>query len=183
MSFFDRPDEPYAPAPIGPHRTQPPVGESLGRVDVSFRLAESPTVTVRITITRAFPDGFEFEVEIKLKAGGKLEDLPEPFFIDDAQAIPRGGSPDELFRLGIEYPGGGRDTTLPWVKQVYPGAPRPVMFGQSGWGGVDSHNEQYWVIPLPSPGVVRFVAEWPRGGIAESWAEVDSSVILAAARG
>jgi hypothetical protein len=40
---------------------------------------------------------------------------------------------------------------------------------------------RYWVWPLPPPGPLTFVVEWPAHGIAESRAELDTQPILDAA--
>jgi hypothetical protein len=39
----------------------------------------------------------------------------------------------------------------------------------------------YWVWPLPPPGPVTFVCEWPAHGIGESRADVDARLIREAA--
>jgi hypothetical protein len=40
---------------------------------------------------------------------------------------------------------------------------------------------RYWVWPLPPPGPVEFVCEWPLHGIAESRGALDAQLIVDAA--
>src|SRR2546430_3515945 len=57
----------------------------------------------------------------------------------------------------------------------------PVLFPDGGGGGGRRYDMRYWVWPLPPPGPVAFVCEWPAFGIPESRAELDARPILDAA--
>jgi hypothetical protein len=61
-----------------------------------------------------------------------------------------------------------------------PPEPEPALFGPPSRRGGGWHASQ-WVWPLPPPGPVAFVCEWPVAGIPESRAEIDAQVILDAA--
>ena len=56
-----------------------------------------------------------------------------------------------------------------------------MLFPDGGGGGGRRYDMRYWVWPLPPPGPVAFVCEWPAFGIPESRAELDARLILDAA--
>jgi hypothetical protein len=58
-------------------------------------------------------------------------------------------------------------------------AQRIVLLPGGGSGGVGGWDEQYWVAPLPPPGPVAFVCEWPAAGIALTRGEVDAAAFTA----
>ncbi len=50
-----------------------------------------------------------------------------------------------------------------------------------GGGGGRRYDMGYWVWPLPPPGPVTFVCEWPAYGIPENHVVVEGALFLAAA--
>lgn len=50
-----------------------------------------------------------------------------------------------------------------------------------GHGGGRHSRQELWIWPLPPPGPVAFVCEWPRYGIPETRVEVEGAVIRDAA--
>ncbi len=52
---------------------------------------------------------------------------------------------------------------------------------RGGGGGERAWDMRFWLWPLPPPGLLAFVAEWPLGGIALTRVEVDADPIVQAA--
>lgn len=52
---------------------------------------------------------------------------------------------------------------------------------RAGGAGLLSREWTYWVSPLPPPGPLALVCEWPAFGISESKTEIDAQPILDAA--
>ena len=57
----------------------------------------------------------------------------------------------------------------------------PVLEGGGGGGIGQRYDLYYWVWPLPPPGRLAFVCEWPALGIPLSRYEIDSALIRDAA--
>jgi hypothetical protein len=56
-----------------------------------------------------------------------------------------------------------------------------VMHAGGGGGGGGSWRQTQWVWPLPPPGILTLVCEWPAQQIASTRVELDAQVILDAA--
>lgn len=50
-----------------------------------------------------------------------------------------------------------------------------------GGGGGGAWDGEYWLWPLPPPGPLAFVCEWPARGIPQTRSEVDASLVCDAA--
>jgi hypothetical protein len=59
--------------------------------------------------------------------------------------------------------------------------PGPAMHEHGGGGGGRSWRQTYWIWPLPPPGPLSFVCEWPAGGIALTRSEINAQTIRDAA--
>jgi hypothetical protein len=90
-----------------------------------------------------------------------------------------GSLPERFLRLAVQFADGGLATNLDgWTDEPSP----PMLTGHRGGGGGDRRwDTGYWVWPLPPPGPVTFICEWPAYGIAESRSEIDGRLILDAA--
>jgi hypothetical protein len=55
------------------------------------------------------------------------------------------------------------------------------MHPGGGGGGGASWHQTNWVWPLPPPGPLAFVCEWPAAGIALTRTEIDAQLVLEAA--
>ncbi len=99
----------------------------------------------------------------------------------DPSADPRTDwDPDLALRLGVLYADGRRARTGTF-------RPRPVDDGdddqylvlrETGTGGTERQwDGRFWVHPLPPDGPVTFVASWLLHEVAETRADLDSSVI------
>ncbi|MGH2928694.1 MAG: hypothetical protein ACRDL8_10880, partial [Solirubrobacteraceae bacterium] len=59
----------------------------------------------------------------------------------------------------------------------------PVLNGRGGGGSTSSWHQRFWLWPLPPPGPLGFVCEWPAAGLTRSRVDIDAqSVIDASAR-
>ena len=56
----------------------------------------------------------------------------------------------------------------------------PVLSSHGSQGNQRAWNAQFWLWPLPPPGPLVFVTEWPIAGIDLTRVEVDADLILEA---
>ena len=183
MSFFDSvPQPPPAPEPLPAARPawEQPDAMIPGSVPGELMLIRTGQVAVAIGSVRAYPNGFEFTVHVRLRD----EDEDEPVWHDPFDRFGRRGRqpPADVLRLGLLYADGRRAaTTSHW----WPGEdadPGRLFLEQGGSGGSSRRwDGEFWVHPLPPEGPVTFVASWPQYGAAETRAELDGSAIRAAA--
>jgi hypothetical protein len=92
--------------------------------------------------------------------------------------------PDAVFRFGIEFSDGRRATSLDrnWGGPDWQTKPPPsIHLGMTGGGGGAAFNWQVWLWPLPPPGVLALVCEYPQAAIALTRYEVEAAPILEAA--
>ncbi len=91
--------------------------------------------------------------------------------------------PDTVFRFGVEFSDGRRATSLDrnWFDPDWQTKPPPsIHLGMTGGGGGAAFNWQVWLWPLPPPGVLTVVCEYPQAGIALTRYEVEAAPILEA---
>jgi hypothetical protein len=87
---------------------------------------------------------------------------------------------DEHFRFGIEFGDGRRATNVgPPMDLVAAGTIGLNPFG--GRAKASMAHSTYWAWPLPPPGPLTFVCEWPKYGIHLTRHEIDSEHLRAAA--
>ena len=172
------------PEPIDrPARQRPvwakPEAVLPGVVAVERVLGRSDDAVVAIGGIAGYPNGFEFTLAAILRVdrrGGPMLMHLHPFEPDDPV-------PDRFLRLGVEFSDGRRATNLsPPMYMADPSrAPAGPMLTPNGGGGGPRRNDQtYWVFPLPPPGPVAIVCEWPAYGIDESRIELDAALIIGA---
>jgi hypothetical protein len=185
MAFF-KPPPPQPPS--GPR--QPVLHEwdepedSLGReAPLQFVIARSHAAIVAVRRITAYHNGFAFEVSVRLLPGHELTD-PSDFFGVRALRRTHDGLPDELFRFGLEFADGSTVTSLEVTGIGGPTRPRgPILAGGGGGGGDRRFDMRYWVWPLPPPGKLTFLSEWPAQGLALTRREIDTGPIRTAAEG
>ncbi len=188
-SFFEPPPLPPEPPerPARPPRRPWHGGPNrvVGRtVALNLVLGQSDKGVIWIPSVTAYPDVFEFQVEIRYQ--GDADGFPD---VRGAALAPTHRSADaeldpEVLRLGIQLSDGGKATTR------YPGFPFPGPSGRDippagpilgGGGGDAGWNYRYWVWPLPPEGPLAFVCEWPIADIPETRSEIDSTLLRDAA--
>jgi hypothetical protein len=141
-------------------------------------LAANERAAVFIGRCAVYPTGFELEVRVL--AGRETEEL-DPSLNGIYRRPGRTSSYETMLRFGIAFADGGKATNV-GGRRHGPGEPNgPVLSGQGGGGGGGRWHQDFWVWPLPPPGALGFVCEWPAAGIALTRVNVDAELLLAAA--
>lgn len=141
-------------------------------------LARAEDTVVALGDLRAYPNGFQVVVTAVVRA------LPSSRRTLGSGTRHHRGSwplPDDFLRFGFRYADGTVLTNLD------PGRPGPDEEGprlvpESGSGSMRRHEQTYWVWPLPPPGRLDVVCEWPARGIPETTVELDAGLVLSAAQ-
>jgi hypothetical protein len=169
---------------VGPMKPAWPCENVLpGMAPVAAILARTQETVVAVTGIRAYPAGFGFTLQLRLRdirrrQGREFWPFPE--------LGPHRGPPwpDEVLRLTIQFADGRSVSILDAPTGEAPDPGRPMLSSGPGTGGgVDgwSFDMEYRVRPLPPPGPLAFICTWPGRGIATSRMEVDGGAIRAAA--
>jgi hypothetical protein len=191
MGFFDDlvppalPEEPEDDTPVW---LSAPEGWIGGLVPVQELIARSEEAAIAFARIVAYPFGFEVTLDVFTR----LPSRDFAFHHYPGEAGER--APDELLRYGIEFADGRRasdvggmlgGTTFAMSASADDEEPDPArelrLMPGGGHGGPRHSRQELWVWPLPPPGPVAFVCQWPKHGIPESRAEVDAAEIRAAA--
>jgi hypothetical protein len=159
-------------------------------------IARTPDVAVAATDVTAYPDGFSFELDIRLRDTGDAHhqpsnrnatDLEERMYTYSESLTADRRRPwrhwPEWFTL--EYPGGivARSDPPFWT-----GDPEfPVLVsnlpGSVAGGGGNEWWFSLWACPLPRPGTMALVCSgWPELGVPPARGEVDTAPLLDAAK-
>lgn len=154
-----------------------------GPVPAELVVVHSGAVAVAVGSVRAYPNGFEFTVHVRLRGEG------EPFGYGMAVPFERHGQPrqeaaDQALRLGVLYADGRRAATTgthPMLADDAEAGSLVLLPGGSS-GSSNRWDGDFWVHPLPPEGAVAFVVSWLGREVPETRAEVDGGAILAAAR-
>jgi hypothetical protein len=151
-----------------------------GPVPAEVLMIRTEQVAVAIGGVRAYPNGFEFTVHVRVRGADEME----PGWHDPFDRHGRGReAPGEVLRLGVMYADGRRAAITggcsPPGDEADPGR---LVLRQGGSGGnAQRWDGEFWVYPVPPEGPVTFVASWLKYGVAETRAELDGSAIRAAA--
>lgn len=157
----------------------PPQDVLPGVAPIELVIASSARAAVYVGRCSAYPTGFELEVRVLLAADA--EDLDPSLNGSHHRPGRRPGSGYEyMLKFGVELSDGRKATN---VHLHAPGTEpqEPVMWSMGGGGGGGRWRQDFWVWPLPPPGPVAFVCEWPEAGIPLSRAEADAQQLLDAA--
>ena len=185
MGFFDQlPPQPPEPEPRIPARPPwlRPEAELPGVVAVELVVVHTAQAAVAVSGLRAFGTGFEFTLSTVLRHEDRWRRVFDPRVQHHLQ--PGEQPPPTFVRFGLEFADGSVATNL---------APHPVLAGRSvpagpilapnsGGGSGRRYDMRYWVWPLPPPGPLTFVCQWPALDIGESRAQLDAGLVLEAAR-
>lgn len=131
-------------------------------------VARTEKVAVAVIGLWAFKIGFEFWVS------ARFHHTQPPVSGDMA--------PQESVHIGLQFADGRKAANFSPGAAAAPGAEPDVALLPIGLGGGRCYRSwSYWVWPLPPPGPVTFVYEWPAAGIGEVRASLDARLILEAA--
>ncbi len=170
MGFFDEVPAPEpGPPPRPHHRWELPDNEFPGVVAAGpLLLGRADQAAVAITSLAAYTTGFEIFVSARIRPGGRES----------------GGVPHESFRFGMQWPDGRK--VLGDHRRHGPGPDTepdpPILNSYAFGGGRGQRFSRWWAWPLPPPGPLELVCEWPGLGIAETRASIEAQLILDAAR-
>ncbi len=182
MSFFELPPPPPPPE----EHAQPvwigPPDNLLGvPFTLSVVLARTPSVALHAHSGLAYPSGIEFSLQLLQR------EHPQDHFSGPIHAwhtSRHGALGPEVLRFGVELADGRKATVFD--PHPFPGegedAPMgPVLTQRGGGGGGRRYDMRFWLWPLPPPGPLAFVIEWPEQGIELTRQTVDTAPILEAA--
>ena len=182
MSFFESTPERPPPGFEGPENPawMRPDGVIPGAAPAGLFLIRTNEVAVAVGDVTAYPNGFEFTVHARLHheqlVWGKspLDSLADPRTKQE---------PEQALRVGVLYADGRRARTSSYRPiPADQGDGEHLVLLETGTGGAERQwDGSFWVHPLPPGGPVTFVASWLLYEVAETRAELDSSVIHEAA--
>ncbi len=191
-SFFAPPPSPW-PEQAAPRNAPPwtgrPQGETPAAAVGELRLARSARAEIRVAYIDAYPEGFELEVTARTdiaydelrREGDRLG--PDVF----GGHWPLSGErrdvlPPQLLRVGVRFADGRVATNIGGHDRPLAGPTiSSLRGGGTGRPGESHFHQGYWVSPLPPPGPVELVCEWPAAGIPVTRREVDSRALREAA--
>ena len=175
--FFDPPPESSRrrePPPPAPDWSGPPEGALPGVVAIELVLARNERAAVYVGRCAAYAAGFEFEVRVIAAAGGLDPSLNGPY----ARRGGDGNNYSDMLRFGVEFSDGARATNVRYQTPADGPPAAPYLRGMGGRGSTTAWSQGFWVWPLPSPGPLTFVCEWPAAGISQTRAEIDAQTII-----
>jgi hypothetical protein len=169
MGFFaEMPAPEPEPPPRSRRRWELPGNEFPGVVAAGpLLLGRGDQAAVAITSLAAYATGFEIFVLARIRPGGQES----------------GGVPHEAFRFGLQWPDGSK---VIGDHRHGPGPDtepdRPILHPYAFGGGRGQRFSRWWAWPLPPPGRLEFVCEWPALGLAETRASIEAQLIRDAAQ-
>ncbi len=150
-------------------------------------LARMPKMTVGAGFFAAYATCFEFKVQARAVRGPGIAHFD--MSLAWAGRVREAGSsepPPDILRLAIECSDGTTASTLdmPLLLLLSAGDPPPqrVIWGMGGMSANNRSEQDYVVWPLPPPGPLTFVCEWPANEIPITRVEIDGTAILRAGK-
>lgn len=150
-------------------------------VPVEGAIARSDSAAIFLSALHVYPAGFAVEIFVVARGGMELDPFSHR---PDRRARAEGQIGAGVLRLGFSFADGSKvaNTSVGSRATGEDGAPSsPVMAPRSGRGEEDEWSQTYWVWPLPPPGRMEFVSEWPAAELPLTRIELDSAPIIAAA--
>jgi hypothetical protein len=194
VGFFDElkpPPRPQEHEEEAPEWVSAPDGWIGAVLPVQELIGRSEEAAVCLTRIVAYPLGFEVTLDAFTRS------LSRGYAFDDAIADWHRGEqdrpPPQLLRYGIEFADGRKSSniggmfggTVFAMSAADESAPDPAkdicLVPGGGYGGGRRSRQEVWVWPLPPPGPVAFVCEWPRYEIPETRVTVEANLIREAA--
>jgi hypothetical protein len=161
-----------------------PEAALAGVVAEELLLVRTDSAAIAITGLLAYPTGFEFMLSTVLRRESRRAAMFDPG-LQHHWHVHHGDEPvpDQFLRLGIQFADGSVATNLDRRAFMSPQSDPvgTVLLADGGGGGGRRYDMRYWVWPLPPPGPLTFVCQWPAYGIAESRVDIDAQLILDAA--
>jgi hypothetical protein len=151
----------------------PSGGAVPGVVPAEGVIARTDDIAIALGCLLVYPAGFEFDVSADLK--DERSELGHLQFDRDPH-----GESDRL-RLGFEFADGTRVTNMgeDWGGRLDSTSSSLCEKRSSRSGGHSRYS--FWLSPLPPPGALEIVCEWPAAGVPLTRYELDAAAIIAAA--
>jgi hypothetical protein len=189
MDFFEPPAPPEPPEPPE-FETRPwwhaPRNELGAATGMRLVLARTGDVVVALLDVVAYTTGVDLKLVVAHRVPRGESDPLEPPFGHFMRRTRAGGElPPELLRFGVQFADGRKATSrgsTPFGLGGEGEPEGPLLSPGGGGGGDDRWESDFWLWPLPPPGPLAFVAEWPAEGIELTRHEVDAAPILEASR-
>ncbi len=178
MSFFEQQagEEPATPTRL-PAWIRPPADVVPVVVPLGLMLARSEDAAIAVPAVQAYPTGLGLVLvaRVRQRPGGHRSPQYSQLTYDPTS--------DEFVRLGVQFSDGRKATNLRRPRPPGAGEPPsgPLLTPLGGSGREGAWDASYWLWPLPPPGRLLIVAEWPAHQLSETSAEVDADPILEAA--
>ena len=187
MPFFEPPpreDNPWdRPRPPQPPWSAPPRGVIPGSAPLELVIARTGSAAVAVSGAGVYPTGLSFSLVVRVRSlSAQVRPLHEL-----VMGVRRRGPSNarELLRFGVAFSDGRVATNLYGSRGPagpdFEQAPSISLAATGASGGDLSYEASWWLWPLPPPGALAFVCEWPLMGIPESRREVDVTPLLEAA--
>lgn len=119
----------------------------------------------------AYPAGFTFS----LVSVSRLSPSPSPMGFHPRQRGSGGGG----LRFGIEFADGSKALGIPHWRPTEEPYQRTLRM-EGGGGGGRTWRQGFWCEPLPPPGPMALVCEWPDFLVPETSIEIDATTIAEA---
>jgi hypothetical protein len=167
MSFGDdEPNPPGRPAWLRPESVLP------ATLTPELVLARTGEVAIAIPVLSVYPAGFELELMIRL-----YMDRTDWLMWALHPSFPRPPwlTVEHVFRFAVLYADGRAITNLEGPGPRGPG--QNLTMTPSG-GSDGGSSLRYYIQPLPPPGPLTLICEWPAQGITETRHEIDAHEII-----
>jgi hypothetical protein len=176
MSFFEQQAEEGPATPKRPPAWfAPPANVVPVVVPLGLVLARSDDAAIAVPAVQAYPIGLSLTLVVRVRQRPGARG-PQHLMTHDPTS-------DQFVRLGVQFSDGRKATNLHRLRSPRagepPAGPLLTLRGSSETDG--AWDATYWLWPLPSPGPLLIVAEWPTHQLSEARAEVDADPILEAA--
>ena len=166
---------PTSPRPPRSRRVGPPEDVLGVAPPIAPVLATSSSTVVAVDRILAYPDGFELYITVRTREPPQAERERAGRTTWPADGPGFGPS----LRFGLEF-ADGRAAYLIHLRE--PSSAQGVTFlPLSGTGTAGRFDQRFWVEPLPPPGLLGLVVDWPPQGIPETRVNVSADAILDAA--
>jgi hypothetical protein len=190
VEFDDEPRKDPPAVSSRPEWIAPPEDELGVCVPIGRVVGRSERGVIALSHVTAFSTGVVFALVAQLR-GLRRSEASRVFHEQHMGMMDGEELPDAFLRLGLELPDGRRVSNLAgrraFALRSRDEAPEePVLAPHGGGGGQAGEGEVsmrpgYWLWPLPEPGTLDLVCEWPIAGIALSKLEIDATQLRGAA--
>jgi hypothetical protein len=159
-----------------------PYGSLPGVVALELVLARSDRAAVCVSHLGAYSTGFE--IELLTLTPVERDDLDPLLFGPHRRTGAQGDAlPPEMLRFGVQFADGAKATNTGGLPTHDPSSlpTGPIIVPRGGGGGGGSWQQSLWVWPLPPPGPLQLVCEWPAAQIELTRHQLDASALIDAA--